>query len=69
MLERQIRVGSDSWASECLDERRTHFRRLQVGDPHPFDALHSSQAGQESLERADVTEILAITRGVLTHEE
>ena len=52
-----------------LEQARAHLGGLEVGHPHPLDALDGRQLGQELLEQREVAEVLAVRRGVLADEE
>src|SRR5699024_3560722 len=52
-----------------LDQAGAGLGRLQVGDPHPCDALDRGELGQKRLQEAYVAEVLAVGRGVLTDQE
>ena len=42
---------------------------LQVGHPHPLDAVDGGELGQQGLEQTQVAEVLAVGRGVLRDQE
>ena len=42
---------------------------LEVGHPHPLDAVDRGQLGQQRLEQPQVAEVLAVRRGVLADQE
>ena len=52
-----------------LEQAGPHLGRLQVGHPHPLDALDGGQLGQQLLEQREVAEVLAVRRRVLADEE
>ncbi len=70
VLEGQVEVGRD--ARRCRrspDQAGPRLGRLQVGDPHPLDAVDGRQLGQQRLEQPQVAEVLAVGRGVLADQE
>ena len=48
---------------------RPHLGGLQVGQPHPLDAVQRGQLGQQGLEQPQVAEVLAVGRGVLADQD
>ena len=70
VLEGEVEVRRDARrAGDRLDQPRTGLGGLEVGDPHPVDAVDGGELGQQRLEEADVAEVLAVGRGVLADQE
>ena len=69
VLEGQVEVRRDAWGrGDRVEQGRTQFGRLQVGDPDPFDAVDGCEIGQQLLQRAQVAEVLAVGRRVLADQ-
>ena len=70
VLEGEVEVGHDArGVRDRLDQARTRLGGLEVGHPHPVDALDRGELGEHRLEQAQVAEVLAVRRGVLADEE
>ena len=70
VLEGQVEVRRDARGGrDRPDQVGTRLGRLQVGDPHPFDAVDAGQLGEQRLQQPQVTEVLAVGRGVLADQE
>ena len=77
---RRSSVGEECWkdrskygatrvgAGDHLEQARPQLGRLQVGHPHPRDALDRGQLRQQLLQRAEVAEVLAVGGGVLADQ-
>ena len=70
VLEGQVEVRRHAGRPrDRLDQAGTGLGGLQVGHPHPVDAVHRGQLGQQGLEQPEVAEVLAVGRGVLADQE
>ena len=70
VLEGQVEVRRDAGRRRHrLDQAGPHLGRLQVGHPHPLDAVDRGQLGQQRLEQPQVAEVLAVRRGVLADQD
>ena len=70
VLEGQVEVGHHAGRGrDRLDQARAGLGRLEVGHPHPVDAVDGGELGQHRLEQPQVAEVLAVGRGVLADQE
>ncbi len=70
VLEGEVEVGRDARRGrDRLHQARSGLGRLEVGDPHPVDALDGRDLRQQRLQQAQVAEVLAVGRGVLRDQE
>ena len=71
VLEGQVVVGGDARRSPAIavDQAGPGLGGLQVGHPHPLDAVDGRELGQQRLEEPQVAEVLAVGRGVLADQE
>src|SRR5699024_3769273 len=57
------------YARHGTEQTRPDLRGLEVGDAHALDAADRDELRQQLLEQIEVPEVLAVGRGVLSHEE
>ncbi len=70
VLEGEVEVGHDArGVGDGLDQPGSGLGGLEVGHPHPLDAVDAGELGQQGLEEPQVAEVLAVGRGVLADEE
>ncbi len=70
MLEGQVEVGNHLvGADHGVDQGGTHLGRLQVAHSDPVQPVHRRQLAQQLFQQAQVTQVLAVGRGVLADQE
>ena len=61
VLEGQVEVRHDPrGVGEDVEQPGTHLGGLEVGHPHPLDARHLGQAGQQGFQRAQLADVLPV---------
>ena len=70
VLEGQVEVGQHPRrAGHDVEQAGPHLGRLQVRNPHPGNALHRRELRQHRLQQPQVTQVLAVRRGVLADQQ